>query len=129
MAVFGPWIRKIQIYFAYFSFSENLQDIFSLHSDKFYIRKRIFFHFLNSTQKNTGIFFDSHIINIRMQAGQLHKEPSLSHSDFDMDWVIISKNLCPFPCHFCFIMYDIITAANHFSGTCNISQSQFDLLF
>ena len=66
MTVLGPGIGEIQINAVHFTFSEYLIDVFCIHTDEFQVGKLVLFHFLDRAEQYAGIFFNSHIINLRI---------------------------------------------------------------
>lgn len=95
MAVLRPGIGEVQIDPVYFTFSEYLIDIFGIHTDEFQVGKLIFLHFLDRTEQDTGIFFNAHIVDLVDLIWRGYAETSLSHTDLDMNGVIVTKDLMP----------------------------------
>ena len=123
MTVLGPGIGEIQINAVHFTFSEYLIDVFCIHTDEFQVGKLVLFHFLDCAEQYAGIFFDSHIIDLRILLCKGMQETSLSHTNLNMDRMIVSENLMPGSgaCFQGIFRYDIGTFRNNFPGTGNIS--------
>ena len=66
MAVLRPGIGEVQLDPVDLSLPEYLVDIFGIHADEFQIGKLIFLHFLDRTEQDTGIFFNAHIVDLRI---------------------------------------------------------------
>ena len=71
--------------------NKNFNYFFRIHTNEKKIWKFFCFHFLNSTNQNTGIFFNTYIIYFRMQLCQIHNETTFSHSDFNMYRIRITE--------------------------------------
>ena len=123
MAVLRPGIGEVQIDPVDLSLPEYLVNIFGIHADEFQIGKLIFLHFLDRTEQDTGIFFNAHIVDLRIWFGEGMQETSLSHTDLDMNGVIVTKDLMPgsgaaFQSIF---RYHVRTFCDHFMGAGNIA--------
>ena len=97
MSVFGPRIGKVQINAVYFMFSEHIADIFSIHTDKTQVFRQCLqcICFFQSTDKHAGIFFNTDIVDFRILLCQCCDKLAFSHTYFNVDRMIISKNCMP----------------------------------
>ena len=59
------------------------------------IGKLQFFLLFQTTDQDTGIFFDTDEINFRVFHGKFGDKTTFSHADFDMDGILIVKIPAP----------------------------------
>ena len=139
MAVLRPWIRKIQVNALDLIRSKHLLNMLRIHTDKEKISKSnpflffIGFPALDRTDQNTGELLNPNKINIRISSGKLRDELSLTHTNLNVDRVIIAENSVPISLvliknTFIILIYRKRTVGNTLSGTFHISKSHFEFL-
>ena len=98
MACFRPRIWKIQENLIHFLRCEHLFHISCVHADKPDIGQSFIFlciKLFQRSQKHTGITLDSDKVHIGMSLCHIQNKLPLTHSDFYIDRMPVSKHLMP----------------------------------